>query len=169
MATFPIPFALFGYGTAAMTYGLYLLFNFPNAGDKEGQRRIRMGLAANGFAFGGIAQFTAGVLLFALYNDILDATTAAIFGVLWTAIWLNEYFNADPRTLAFLDMAIVFYTLFAGTWAMMLNHKVVAFLMWSISALCVSLTLTHSSGKATKLSGCLPWKTPSWRTTSRWR
>ncbi|WP_297499964.1 hypothetical protein [Thermococcus sp.] len=155
MPTFPVPFAVFGYGTAALTYGLYLLFGFPKARNEEEQFKIKRGLIANGFAFGGIAQFTAGLVLFALYNDIVDATTAAVFGVLWTAIWLNEYFDADPRTLTFLDIAIIVYTIFAGSWALMLGHKVVAFLLWSITALNVSLVFTHSLGKATKLSGLL--------------
>ena len=155
MPTFPIPFALFGYGTAALTYGLYLTFGFPKARTEGERRKIKKGLVANGFAFGGIAQFTAGLVIFTHYNDIVDATTAAVFGVLWTAIWLNEYFDADPRTLTFLDIAIAVYTTFAGSWALMLGHKVVAFLLWSITALNVSLIFTHSAGRATRLSGAL--------------
>ncbi|WP_297439415.1 hypothetical protein, partial [Thermococcus sp.] len=110
----PTPFALFGYGTAALTYGIYNTFRFPEGKNEEEKRKIKRALIANGFAFGGIAQFVGGLLMFALHSGkvaLAGATTAAVFGVLWTAIWLNEYFDADPRPLAFLDIAIAVYTL----------------------------------------------------------
>ncbi len=155
MPTLPIAYGLFGYGTAALTYGLYLLTGFPQASNEAEQKRIRASLIANGFCFGGIAQFTTAIILFALFNDIVDATTFGVFGVLWTAIWLNDFFNLDPRALVYLDIAIAIYTVFAGSWALILGHPVVAFLLWSITALVIALCLLHGKGKAAKLSGAL--------------
>ncbi len=155
MPTNPVPFGVFGYATAALTYGLHLLTGFPKAETPEDARRIRASLIANGFAFGGIAQFTAAILLFVLYNDIVTATTLAIFGVLWTAIWLNDYFNLDPRALLFLDIAIAIYTLFGGTWTIMLGHPVLTALFWSITALVIALAVLHGKGRGGKAVGVL--------------
>jgi len=152
----PTPFALFGYGTAALTYGIHLATGFPRAKDEEEAKKIKRALIANGFAFGGIAQFVAGLILFVLHpNSIAGALTASVFGVLWTAIWLNEYFDADPRPLAFLDLAIAIYTFVAGFWFAHLGLKVVAGLMWSICALVVVLTQVHGFGRLQKLGGIL--------------
>ncbi len=155
MPTNPVPFGVFGYATAALTYGLHLLTGFPRPTSSEEAKKIRASLIANGFAFGGIAQFTAAILLFVLYNDIVTATTLAIFGVLWTAIWLNDYFNLDPRTLLFLDIAIALYTIIGGTWTCMLGHPVLTALFWSITALVVALAVLHGKGTGAKVVGAL--------------
>ncbi len=155
MATLPIAFGAFGYGTAALTYGLHLLTGFPKARNEKEAKKIRASLVANGFAFGGIAQFTTALVLFAFFNDIADATTFGVFGVLWTAIWLNDYFDLDVRTLVFLDIAIAIYTVFAGSWAIILGHPAVALLLWSITALVISLCWLHGKGEGGKVSGAL--------------
>lgn len=153
MPTLPIAFGAFGYGTAALTYGLHLLTGFPKAENEEEARKIRASLVANGFCFGGIAQFTTALVLFAFFNDIADATTFGVFGVLWTAIWLNDYFNLDARALVFLDIAIAIYTAFAGSWALILGHPAVAALLWSITALVICLCWLHGKGVGGKISG----------------
>ncbi len=147
-------FGLFGYGTAALVYGAHLTFGFPNAKTEEEEKSLKKGLSAIGFAFGGIAQFVAGVLLFVLHPGTLPiATTACVFGMLWTAIWLTEYFNADTRPLAFLDIAIAIYTLFAGFWFYYLGLMLLAFLMWSIFVLNVILFSLHAFEKGKVIAG----------------
>ncbi len=147
-------FGVFGYGTAALAYGAHLAFGFPKAETAEEQIKIQKCLSAIGFAFGGIAQFVAGWLLFTLHPGTMPvATTACVFGMLWTAIWLTEYFNADTRPLVFLDVAIGIYTLFAGFWFYKLNLGLIAFLMWSIFVLNVILLPLHISGKGKVLAG----------------
>jgi len=150
----PTPFVAFGYGTAAMTYGIYLAFGFPKARNEEEEKRIKRALIANGFAFGGIAQFVGGLLAFTLHpGSLAGALTACVFGMLWTAIWLNEYFDADPRPLAFLDIGIAIYTFVAGFWFVHLGLKVFAFLMWSITVLVILLTQVHGRNKLQKAAG----------------
>lgn len=152
----PTPFALFGYGTAALTYGIYLAFGFPKAENEEEELRVKRALIANGFAFGGIAQFVAGMMLFVLHSGpvaLAGATTASVFGVLWTANWLNEYFNADPRPLMALDIAIAVYTAVAGIWFAHLGLKVVALLLWSIMVLVLLLTQVHARGQMKRIAG----------------
>lgn len=147
-------FGVFGYGTAALVYGAHLTFGFPKAKTEEEDKKITKGLSAIGFAFGGIAQFVAGVLLFTLHPGTLPvATTACVFGMLWTAIWLTEYFNADTRPLAFLDVAIGLYTLFAGLWFYHLGLMLLAIFMWSILVLNVLLLPLHIGGKGKVLAG----------------
>ena len=153
MPTLPAAWGVWGYGTAALTYGLHLLTRFPRAENEEQAKKIRAALVANGFAFGGIAQFVTGLLIFVLYNDIVGATTFGIFGVLWTAIWLNDYFNLDPRPLVFLDISIAIWTFFAGFWDLYLGHPVIAALMWSICALVIALCWVHGKNKGHRVAG----------------
>ncbi len=155
MVTLPVAYGVFGYGTAALTYGLHLLTGFPKASSEDEARKIRSALVANGFCFGGIAQFVTGLLLFIYFNDIVGATTFAIFGVLWTACWLNDYFNLDPRPLTFLDIAIAIWCFFAGIWNLMLGHPVVAFLLWSIMALVITLCWVHGKGRYGRAAGAI--------------
>ena len=155
MTTLPVAYGVFGYGTAALTYGIHLLTGFPRASNEIEARKIRAALVANGFCFGGIAQFVTGLLLFAYFNDIVGATTFAIFGVLWTAIWLNDYFDLDPRPLTFLDIAIAIWTFFAGIWNVMLGTPVVAALLWSIMVLVIILCWVHGKGKYGKAAGAV--------------
>ena len=152
----PGVFGVFGYGTAALTYGAYLTFGFPKTETPEEQIKIKKALSAIGFAFGGIAQFVAGLLLFVLHPGTLAvATTASIFGMLWTAIWLTEYFNADTRPLVYLDIAIAIYTLLAGFWFYKLDLGLIAFLMWSIFILNILLIPFHVYGKGKILAGII--------------
>ena len=152
----PTPLVAFGYGTAAMTYGIYLAFRFPKAKNEEEEVRIKRALIANGFAFGGIAQFVGGLLAFTLHpGSLVGALTAAIFGMLWTAIWLNEYFNADSRPLTFLDIGIAVYTFVAGFWFVHLGMKVFAFLMWSITVLVLLLTQVHGWNRLHRATGVM--------------
>ncbi len=155
MVTLPVAYGVFGYGTAALTYGLYLLTGFPSAETPEEARRVRASLVANGFCFGGIAQFVTGLLLFVFFNDIVGATTFAIFGVLWTAIWLNDYFNLDPRSLTYLDIAIAIWCFFAGIWNCLLGHPVVGALLWSIMVLVIILSFHHAKGIWGKAAGAV--------------
>ncbi len=159
MPAVPVAYGLFGYGTAAMTYGLYLLTGFPPASGGEEARRVRAALAANGFCFGGIAQLLTSILLFVFTGDALSATTFGIFGVLWIAIWLNDYFNLDPRPLVYLDIAIVIWTILSGAWSLALGHPVLAALLWSITVLCILLCLVHGRGSAAKPAGFMAVET----------
>jgi len=158
VVTLPVAFGVFGYGTAALTYGLHLMTGFPKPANEVEARKIKAALAANGFCYGGIAQFVTGLLLFVLFNDIVGATTFGIFGVLWTAIWLNEYFDMDPRPLTFLDIAIAIWTFFAGIWNGMLGHPVVAALMWSITTLVIILCWFHGKGKYGRAAGAVAFE-----------
>ncbi len=146
--------AAFGYGTAALDYGAYLTFGFPKAKTEEEAKKIKKTVSAIGFCFGGIAQFVPGILLFTLHpGSIAGATTACVFGVLWTAIWLSEYFDADPRPMVYLDIAIAIYTLFAGIWFYHLGAVLIAALMWSIVALNIVLIPLHITGKGKEIAG----------------
>ncbi len=153
MTTLPVAWGVWGYGTAALTYGLHLLTGFPKAESEEQAAKIRAALVANGWAFGGIAQFVTALLLFVFYDDIVGATTFGIFGVLWTAIWLNDYFNLDPRPLVFLDISIAIWTFFAGFWNITLGHPVIAALMWSICALVITLCWVHGKNRYHRAAG----------------
>jgi len=150
----PVAYGLFGYGTAALTYGLHLVTGFPRASGEDA-KRVKAALAANGFCFGGIAQLLTSILLFVFSTDILAATTFGIFGVLWTAIWLIDYFDMDPRPLVFLDIAIIFWTIISGGWSLALGHPVLAALLWSITVLCILLCLVHGKGQALKAAGIM--------------
>ena len=147
----------FGYGTAALAYGSRLTFGFPGGTNETENKSIEKAMAAIGFMFGGIAQLLTGIFLFAghpgspIRMDI--ATTNCIFGMLWGAIWLIEYFNVNTKACVYLDIAILVYTLFAGYWAYALGEPLVAYLLWSITVLNVFLIPVHVKGTGKVIAG----------------